>query len=168
MRGLRIALLIVEALLAVRGMSAALVPVGVGCAPSAEAAVARILGRESGDSKADGFKVVAVRTDALHKQAWAMVASCSDRARPMVAVTLQDGALAQMVGTLQGVRIGDRVAVVRVGGDSRMNLSGWAEDSGGAQDLIRVRLPRFSSDDADAAPVIRCRVVGKGVVEVVR
>ena len=155
-------------LLVVQGASAALVPVGVGCAPSAEAAVARILGSDSGESKADGFRVVAVRMDALRKQSWAMVASCSDRARPMVAVPLRDGVLMQTMGVLQGVRIGDRVAVVREGGESRTNLSGWAEDSGGAQDLIRVRLPRVSSDDADAAPVIRCRVVGKGVVEVVR
>ena len=169
MLALRVALVNVGMMLfAVRGMSAALIPVGFGCAPSAEAAVARILRGESGDSKADGFKVVAVRTDALRKQSWAMVASCSDRARPMVAVPLWDGVLVQTMGVLQGVRIGDHVAVVRDGGDSRMNLSGWAEDSGGAQDLIRVRLPRFSSDDADAAPVIRCRVVGKGVVEVVR
>jgi hypothetical protein len=168
MRGLRVALLIVEVLLAVRGMNAALIPAGVGCAPSAEAAVARILSGDTSESKVDGFKVLAIRTDALRKQSWAMVASCSDRARPMVAVPLRDGVLVQTVGVLQGVRIGDHVAVVRDGGDSRMNLSGWAEDSGDAQDLIRVRLPRFSSDDADAAPVIHCRVVGKGVVEVVR
>jgi hypothetical protein len=155
-------------LLVVQEASAALVPVGVGCAPSAEAAVARILGSGSGESKADGFRVVAVRMDALRKQSWAMVASCSDRARPMVAIALRDGALMQSMGVLQGVRIGDRVAVVREGGDSRLQLSGWAEDSGGTQDLIRVKLPKFSSDDAEAAPVIRCRVVGKDLVEVVR
>jgi len=62
------------------------------------------------------------------------------------------------------VRIGDRVAVRQYSEESRMELAGVAEDSGIAQDLIRVRLSGLSYDNA--APVIRCRVVSKNVVEV--
>ena len=169
MRGLRAVLVSAGMLLlAARGMRGALVPVGVGCAPSAEAAVARMLGNDLGENSVDGFKVVRVRTDALRKQRWAMVASCSDRTRPMVAIALQGGVPVQMLDQQQGVKIGDRVAVVRDGDDSRMKVLGWAEDSGGTQDLIRVKLPGFSGDDANATLVIRCRVVGKDLVEVVR
>jgi len=168
MCGLRVVLVSAGMFLAVQGADAALTPARVGCAPSAEAAVARILGNESGASKADGFKVVAVRTDALRQQSWAMVASCTDAARPLVAVALREGVSAQMLDLPQGVKIGDRVQVVRKGEDSRMSLSGWAEDTGGPEEMIRVKLPKFSDDDGSAAPVIRCKVVGKDLVEVVR
>jgi hypothetical protein len=169
MRELRAALLSAGImLLAMQRADAALIAAHVGCAATAEAAVARILGSDPGVSRADGFKVVAVRTDALRKQSWAMVASCSDATRPLVAIALDFGASIQTLDVPQGVRIGDRVAVVLEGEDSRLNLSGWAEDSGAAQELIRVKLPRFSTDDGSAAPVIRCRVVGKDLVEVAR
>ena len=145
----------------------ALVPTGVGCAPSAEAAVAHVLGEAAQDGSTEGFKLVGVRTDVLRKQSWAMVASCTDPSRPMVAIALGNRAMASARLMQEGVRIGDRLAVMREGADSRIALIGWAEDSGGEQDLIRVRMPRLS-DDATAPPVIRCRVVGRDMVEVVR
>ncbi len=156
-------------ILSVRGAKGALVPAGVGCAPSAEAAVERVLRGATEQGGKEGFKVVAVRTDALRKRSWAMVASCTDAARPMVAIALGPGAaaFAGLAPSQQGVRLGDRVAVVREGDDSRMELAGWAEDSGGNQELIRVKMPRLSGG-AEAAPVIRCRVIGKDIVEVAR
>jgi hypothetical protein len=84
---------------------------------------------------------------------------------PLVAIELMD----DNAGLEQGipkVRIGDRVSVVSVGDASRMALVGVAEDSGSGRDFIRVRLPQFSSDKTLAGPVIRCRVVGVDVVEV--
>jgi flagella basal body P-ring formation protein FlgA len=147
--------------------AAALAPTGVDCAPSAEAAVARVLGEAARDGSAEGFKVVAVRVDATRQQSWAMVASCTDVSRPMVAIALGKRVVASSRLLRQGVRIGDRVTVVREGDDSRMELAGWAQDSGGEQDLVRVKMPSLS-EDAGPAPVIRCRVVGKDIVEVLR
>ena len=142
--------------------SAAIVPTGVGCAPTAESAVSHLLSNDVAGGSATGFKVVAVRRDTLRRRSWAMVASCSDASRPMVAIELADTAL--LLAPQQQVRIGDRVAVKQDGEQSHMELAGVAEDSGIAQDLIRVRLSGFSSESA--APVIRCRVVSKDVVEV--
>lgn len=146
----------------------ALTPAGVGCAPTAEAAVARILGREAMEiESATGFKVISLRKDPLRKRNWAIVASCNDAARPMVAIELAD----DRVGTMREmpkVRIGDRVSVMSARDASRMELVGVAEDSGAGQDVIRVRLPKFSSDETLAAPVIHCRIVGADLVEVVR
>jgi hypothetical protein len=149
------------------GAAVAVVPTGVGCAPTAEAAVARILNRDTGPEIASGFKVISMRKDPLRNRNWVMVASCNDAARPMVAIELADGRY-EPVREMPKVRIGDRVSVMSAGDASRMELVGVAQDSGVAQDLIRVRLPKFSSDETLAAPVIRCRVVGADLVEVVR
>lgn len=165
----RLVVVLIGLILSLRNAEGALIPTGVGCAPSAEAAVTRILDGGAEKGGVDGFKVVAVRTDALRKQSWAMVASCRDAARPMVAIALGEKFVdsRRLVAMQQGVRIGDRVIIVREGEDSRMQLSGWAEDSGGDHDLIRVSMPRLS-DDAIANTVIHCRVVGKDLVEVIR
>jgi len=171
MKHLRISLVVGLFVCAVQAASAALVPAGVGCASSAEAAVARMLGSLQVAEKQDGFRVVAVRTDALRKRSWAIVASCADAARPMVAIELEGDVAAseqvQLPVVLQ-VRIGDRVRVVHDGSDSRMELAGLAEDNGGGNDLVRVRMPKFSTEAAEAPPVIRCRVVGSDIVEVIR
>ncbi len=157
-------------LLAARVASATMVPTGAECARSAEDAVARMLSGERASGAKDGFRVVAVRTDPLRQRTWAMVASCTDASRPMMAVELA----ANFVGADRAmpvqrmVKIGDRVTVVHDGDDSRMAVEGWAEDSGGERDLIRVRMSRLSGDETDAVPVIRCRIVGVDVVEVVR
>jgi hypothetical protein len=150
--------------------SATMVPTGAGCARSAEDAIARMLDGVHANGGKDGFRVVAVRTDPLRKRTWAMVVSCTDAARPMVAIELAaDFISANHAMPLQRmVKIGNRVAVVHDDDDSRMVVEGWAEDSGGIGDLIRVRMSRLSGDEADAVPVIRCRVVGEDVVEVVR
>jgi hypothetical protein len=144
---------------------AALIPDGAGCAPTAEAAVARILSKAAGSGSAAGFKVVAVRTDSLRKRSWAIVASCSDASWPMVAIELAaDVATFSHTTAAQGqVRIGDRVVVQQDNQQSRIELAGVAEDSGALRDLIRVRLTSLSSNDAP--PVIRCRVVGRDIVE---
>ncbi len=163
----KLAVALTGLMLSWQGVAAALVPAEAGCAPSAEAAVARVLGEAAHDGGVEGFKVVSVRTDALRKQSWAMVASCTDASRPMVAIALDDRTAASPRLMRESVRIGDRVTVMREGADSRIVLTGWAEDSGGERDLIRVRMPHLS-DDASVSPVIRCRVVGKGIVEVVR
>jgi len=143
--------------------SAAIVPAGLDCAPTAESAVTHVLSEDAGSGSAQGFKVVAIRKDPLRKRSWAMVASCSDASRPMVAIELAENVI-PLTLPQQYVRIGDRVAVRQYSEESRMELAGVAEDSGIAQDLIRVRLSGLSSDNA--APVIRCRVVSKNVVEV--
>ena len=141
---------------------AAIVPPGIGCAPTAESAVLRLLSNNLASGSATGFKVVTVRKDPLRRRSWAMVASCSDASRPMVAIELADTMMPLV--PQQQVRIGDRVAVKQDGEESHMELTGVAEDSGTLQDLIRVRLSGLSSESA--APVIRCRVVGREVVEV--
>jgi hypothetical protein len=113
----------------------------------------------------EGFRVVAVMTDRFRGQSWAMVESCSDGARPMTAVLLPE-----RVDATDGVevRIGEQVVVVSESGDSRIRVVGWAEENGGDRDLIRVRMRQVSGDATESLPVIRCRVVGWGVVEVVR
>jgi len=141
---------------------AAIVPTGIGCAPTAESAVSHLLSNDAASGSATGFKVVAVRRDPLRRRSWAMVASCSDTSQPMVAIELAETAMP--LAPQQQVRIGDRVAVKQEGEQSRMELTGVAEDSGIAQDLIRVRLSGLSSESA--APIIRCRVVSRYVVEV--
>jgi hypothetical protein len=164
MRGLFVAALV---LFVWCDAAVALAPAGVGCAPTAEAAVARILNRDAGPESVNGFKVISLRRDPLRNRNWVMVASCNNAARPMVAIELVDDR-AEHIREMPKVRIGDRVSVVSVSDASRMELVGVAEDSGTAQDLIRVRLPKFSSDETLAAPVIHCRVIGADLVEVVR
>jgi hypothetical protein len=145
----------------------ALLPGSVGCAPTAEAAVARLLKREAVQQVGggDGFRVVSVREDSLRKGAWAMVASCAEPAKPMIAVRIGEGA---SVAAPKGVKIGERVTVIAEGSESRFELVGMARDSGAASEVVRIEMPRLSMDDGEAAPVIRCRVVRAGVVEVVR
>ena len=157
-------------LLAARVASATMTPTSAGCARSAEDAVTRMLRGERANGVKEGFRVVAVRTDPLRKRTWAMVASCTDAARPMVAIELAANFVSadHAMPMQRLVKIGDRVAVVHDGDDSRMVVEGWAEDSGVERDLIRVRMSQLSGDDADAVPVIRCRVVGSDIVEVIR
>jgi hypothetical protein len=150
------------------GYASALAPVIAGCAPTAEAAVERVLQHDVAvATSSEGFKVVAVRRDVLRKRSWALVASCSDATRPMIAVELRDGDAKLIVPTPK-VRIGERVTVRSRNEDSQMELTGWAEDSGVLQDVIRVRLPKFTPEQSAGPPVIQCSVVGPGVVEVVR
>ncbi len=143
--------------------SAAIVPAGSGCAPTVESAVTHILSNDAGSTSAEGFKVVAIRKDSLRKRSWAMVASCSNTSRPMVAIELAENVV-PLTPPQQHVQIGDHVAVRQYDEESQMELTGVAEDSGSTQDLIRVRLAALSS--GNAAPVIRCRVVSRNVVEV--
>ncbi len=84
----------------------------------------------------------------------------------MVAIELAEDATAfrHTTATQAQVQIGDRVAVQQDNQQSRIELAGVAEESGALWDLIRVRLPSLSSNDAP--PVIRCRVVGRDMVEV--
>jgi len=143
----------------------ALVPAGVGCAATAEAAVARLIGQESDlAASGEGFRVVGMRTDFVHAKKYALVASCSNAARPLTAVEVR-GTVA--VVRTQAVRIGDRIKVIAGGSDSHMELTGRAQDSGSTNDVIRVQMPKFS-EDAETAPVIRCRIVGNDIVEVIR
>ncbi|MEO6924413.1 MAG: flagella basal body P-ring formation protein FlgA, partial [Bryocella sp.] len=62
---------------------------------------------------------------------------------------------------------GDRVKVVSTGEDSQLEMTGHAQDAGGLEDAVRVQLPSFSGD-ASSAAVIRCRVIGKDIVEMIR
>jgi hypothetical protein len=146
----------------------AVLPVGVGCAPTAEAAVARMLSGMGGDRAYNGYQVVSLRTDALRRRRWAMVASCVDAARPMVAIELKGEApvAAPALPAALEVRSGDSVVVKREGDDSRMEIAGVAEEGAAMDGMVRVRMPRFSDDGP--APEIHCRVVGLDVVEVLR
>jgi hypothetical protein len=145
--------------------SAAIISAGPGCAPTAESAVARVLSNDVESASVEGFKVVAIRKDPLRKRSWAMIASCSNTSRPMVAIELAENVV-PLTPPQQHVQIGDHVTVRQYGEESQMELAGVAEDSGVTQDLIRVRLSALSS--GNAAPVLRCRVVNKNLVEVVR
>jgi hypothetical protein len=145
----------------------ALAPVVAGCAPTAEAAVTRLLTHAAATTgDAEGFRVVSVRRDPLRKSAWALVASCVDPSRPMQALPI--AADVQAPPSPTAVRIGDRVTVVGEDGDSRMQLTAFSRDTGGVNQIVRVEMPRLSADYEQAAPVIRCKVVGPGIVEVVQ
>ncbi len=141
---------------------------GVGCAPTAEAAVARMLARVEGGNVAEGFRVASIRVDRVRGQRWAMVESCAQPATPMRAIVLPNEDVPGDDVVNARVRIGERVVVVQRGADSQMELSGIAESSAAMGEAVRVRLPRLSEDMSVAAPEIRCRVVGQGTVEALR
>jgi len=154
-------------LLGAAGVCGATAIRAVGCAPTVEAAIARLLAQEQATGET-GYRVASVRIDHLRGHSWAMVVSCSAPASPMIAIELPGGVAMSDAIVLSHVRMGESVKIVRSGDGSRMELSGVAVESGAIGDSIHVRLPRFGDDAGDAAPVIMCRVVGPGVVEAVR
>jgi hypothetical protein len=140
---------------------------GVGCAPTAEAAVAHLLSDTDAGRAANGFRVDAVRLDRVHARAWAMVASCESPAAPRVAVALPGEAIASVAQRGEAlVHAGERVVVVSAAG-SHMQLEGWAEESGAQKQQVRVRLDSSVMGDGVGARM-KCVVVRAGVVEAVR
>lgn len=141
----------------------------VGCAPTAEAAVTRMLARVDGGESPEGYRVASIRVDRIRGQRWALVASCAAPSAPMRAIALPKDAVVVLDGTIgRVVKIGDRVTVVKQTADSSMELTGVAEAGGEKGESIRVRLPKLSDDTNDAAPEIQCRILGQGVVEALR
>lgn len=142
---------------------------GSGCAPTAEAAVARMLNGATSTGDPEGFRVDAVHHDYLRGRSWAVVVSCTRPALPHVAVLLPASTMASSVKAPSPmlVHAGDQVAVISRSGDSQMQLLGWAEESGRAGQQIRVRLG-ISLDAEHPALSLRGSVVKEGVVEVVR
>lgn len=142
---------------------------GVGCAATAEAAVAHLIEDTDAGREANGFRVEAVRVDRVHARAWAMVASCESPSKPLVAVALPGSVTASVAQRADAVvHVGERVTVVSGGAGSHMELKGWAEESGAEKQEIRVRLDSSVMGDSAAAARMRCVVVRPGVVEVVR
>jgi len=155
-------------LFAACGVAVALVPSGFHCAPTAEAAVARLLAASTADvtaSSVGGYRVVSLRTDAIHAKRYALVASCSDATRPLQSVEVPGQPT--LSSRLPSVRVGDRVTVLAASGDSHMELMGRALDGGALSETIRVQMPKFG-ENFEAAAVIHGRVLGNNVVEVVR
>lgn len=139
---------------------------GVGCAPSAEAAVARLLNGTASTGSSDGFRVDSVHHDHLRNRSWAVVASCSEPSRPRVAVLLPGTAsLASAAMASPVIHPGDRVTVLSHSGDSQMQLLGWAQEAGAESQIVHVRLG-LSLDADHPSLALRCRVLKPGVVEV--
>ncbi|MDE1161720.1 MAG: flagella basal body P-ring formation protein FlgA [Acidobacteriaceae bacterium] len=144
---------------------------GVGCAPTAEAAVARLLdsGVVTDSLQREGFRVEAVRVDPLREKAYAMVSSCAERAKPMVAVLLPGRTFSRMREQKTPlVHAGDVVELSAGGSDSQVRLQGRAESAGVAGQEIVVRLSGSLMGDSGVGARLRCRVVSAGVVEVLR
>jgi len=139
----------------------------VGCAPSVEAAIAKLIAQEQATGET-GYRVSSVRVDTLRGHRWAMVMSCSAPAAPMVAVELPGAITMSDAIILTHISMGESVKIVNTSADSRLQLSGVAIESAALGESIRVSLPRFGEDSSQPAPVIRCRVIGPGVVEVAR
>lgn len=168
---LRVGVLVVVAVCGVKNASAlTLGSADMGCAPTAEAAVAQLLTHDASAADAKGFRVEAVRLDRVHKHAWAMVKSCSNPAMPAVAIELpRTAAVASEIRKEQPlVHAGERVVVLSQSGDSRMRLTGVAEENGVLEQRIRVRLDASILGSAgQVGAQLRCDVVKDGVVEVV-
>ena len=137
------------------------------CAPTRAAAVERYRAEAAGTAGVEGFRVVGVRVDRLRLRTWALVEQCGRPELPVVALVLPEGVRVAAAGA--AVHTGDVVTVVQAGAQTRMELQGWAEQSGAAKARVRVRLARISEqEDGAAAPRIWCRVVGPGRVEVMQ
>jgi hypothetical protein len=140
---------------------------GTGCAPTAEAAVARMIAGVVGDGSAKGFRVDAIKHDPLRGRSWAVVASCNEPAKPRIALVLASdvpGNVFSFSGTPL-IYPGDRVTILSRRGDSQMELLGWAEEAGAEKQHIRVRVG-LGLDADHAAHSLRCVVVKAGLVEV--
>lgn len=140
------------------------------CAPTAEAAVARLLAHDAGGVDDRGFRVEWVRLDRVRKNAWAMVKSCSEPGNPAVAIELpRTFAVTSVVREEQPVvHAGERVVVLSRTQDSTMQLMGTAEENGAVEQEIRVRLDASVLGSAgQMGAQLRCDVVKDGVVEVV-
>jgi hypothetical protein len=146
-------------------MQAAIAVHATGCAPTVEAALTRLLAQQA-SSGTEGYRVASVRRDALRGRTWAMVASCTAPAAPLMAFELPDS-ITDAINPVR-VHMGEAVKVIRRGDGSQLELAGVAQQSGEVGQSIRVQIPRFSEDSSEAAPVIECRVLAAGVVEVVR
>jgi hypothetical protein len=160
---------VLSLLMFVVAMAAGATPVrSAGCAETAEAAVAHLLTDGVAGNRAQGFRVDAIHVDAIHHREWAMVASCDEPAKPLVALPLPDtlAVKTEVRRTALAVRTGDRVVVMSPAGDSRMQLVGSAMESGVVGQRVRVRLELVM--DGQVKPTIACEVMRAGVVEVVR
>jgi hypothetical protein len=148
--------------------SASLLHGSVGCAPTAEAAVAHLLTNSAGTDGSNGFRIDTIRVDAVQNKRWAVVVSCADPSRPHRAILLPQLAnvSARLAEQSIAVHTGDAVTVISRGQDSAMTLHGTAVEAGFVGRAIRVRLQLALGDSPDTD--VSAVVVQPGVVEVKR
>ena len=138
-----------------------------GCSATVQQAAAQMASGESNTGEQTGFRVEHVRVDRVQGGVWAMVGSCADPARPLVAVKLPESAGRQVAASREIViHAGERVRVIQRSGDSHMELSGSADDAGAVGAAVRVRLDSGLFGGDGVAAHVRGRVVKAGVVEV--
>ena len=156
-------------LLSIASQAHALALHGIGCAPTAEAAVEHLLSNTDAGGKKTGFRVQDVHIDRVHGQAWAMIAACDAPSRPLTALALPRSVMDGSKSTLQAsMHAGDPVVVLSGGAESRIQLNGWLEDAASLGSVVHVRLQPSLFEDAGHVAETRGTLIRRGVVEVER
>lgn len=140
-----------------------------GCAPTAEAAVAHLLAKTSPAEDEGGFRVASVRVDRVRSRSWAMIASCTDATRPLLAVELpMFVAEPAWAAEKSVIHAGECVRVISRNGSSTMELTGTAEGSAALHGPVKVRLNMSLMGADRAGAELQGEAVEAGVVEVLQ
>ncbi|MFC6644303.1 hypothetical protein ACFQBQ_01590 [Granulicella cerasi] len=137
------------------------------CAPTAEAAVAKMLEAAVDAGIVTGFRVEHVHVDAVRGEGYALVGRCGGSSEPLTAVKLPTMRVKLMTNektTL--IHPGDALLVLKVTNDTHLQLEGRAEGAGAVGQEIMVRLTDALVRDGVLGAKLRCRVKSAGVVEV--
>ena len=120
---------------------------GIGCAATAESAVAHMLANTVSTNTTAGFRVDAIRIDRIQNRQWAMVASCSEPAKPRIAFLLpaNETIASEMQQQAAAIHTGDAVTILSSNPDSTMQLLGSAIETGAVGDRIHVRLQNVAA-----------------------